>query len=429
MKIKILIVGSDARAHALAWKCSQSKNVTMVFVAPGNPGMGKGELWMRNVPIGVTELQKLLEFAEAEKVDFTVVSPEGPLDAGIVDLFQNAGQKIFGPTKMAAQLETSKSYAKDFMARHGIPTADFRVFTEAEKAHAYVEEHGVPIVIKADGLAAGKGVVVALTLEEAHGAINALMIEESMGDAGLKVVIEDCLVGEEASFIVMVDAEGNVLPLATSQDHKRLLAGDSGPNTGGMGAYSPAPVVTDVVHTATMRDIVWPTVCGMSKEGNPYVGFLYVGLMIDSKGKPKVVEFNCRLGDPEAEPIMMRLKSDLADIFKRALSGTLDTVDAKWDERAALGVILASAGYPDSAALKDGVVIHGLPYSTEDSCVFCAGIKESADGALVTKGGRVVCVTALGKGIADARVRAYQVASQISFDGMQYRRDIGHRAI
>lgn len=421
---KILIVGGDARAHALAWKCGNGGYVGVVFAAPGN--VEKGNWWMRSVPIPVTDLQKLLEFAESEKIDFTIVSPEGPLAAGIVDTFQSHGQKIFGPTKNAAQLETSKDFAKAFMSRHGIPTAESQTFSDAEAAHGYVEQKGAPIVIKADGLAAGKGVVVATTLLEAHDAINAFMVGKALGDAGLKVVIEDCLFGEEASFIVMVDANGNVLPLATSQDHKRLLDGDLGPNTGGMGAYSPAPVITEAVNLRIMEDIVNPTVAGMIKEGNPYTGFLYVGLMIDSAGNPKVLEYNCRMGDPETEPIMMRLKSDLVGLIEHALAGTLDQAHAEWDERAALGVVLASAGYP--TAPKDGLVITGLPYPTEDTHVFYAGVADK-DGTMVTKGGRVVCVTALGKTIANAQCRAYEVASKIRFEGMQYRRDIGHRAV
>ncbi len=423
--MKVLIVGGDGRAHVLAWCCGKSPDVNVVYVAPGNPGTEQ-ERKTVNVPIAVTDIPGLLRFAQDNAIDLTVVSPEGPLVAGIVDTFQAAGLRIFGPTQAAAQLESSKAWAKNFMARYGIPTAPYRTFTDAAAARAYVTSHGAPIVIKADGLAAGKGVVVAMTVEEAHVAIDLLMVQGAHGGAGRTIVIEDFLPGEEASFMVMVDIDGCVLPLATSQDHKRLLAGDQGPNTGGMGAYSPAPVVTSTVHRRVMDEIVHPTVQGMIYENTPFVGFLYVGLMIDADGNPRVVEFNCRLGDPEAQPILMRLKSDLVGLMGLALDGGLGQAQVDWDPRPALGVVLAAQGYPDSPRKGDAIAIpEELP---ADCQVFHAGTTWS-DGRLVTNGGRVLCVTALGETLFTARVWAYLVAQETSFAGMQYRPDIGHRAI
>jgi phosphoribosylamine--glycine ligase len=374
--------------------------------------------------VELTATADLVKFARDEAVHATVVGPEAPLAAGVVDAFQAAGLRIFGPTKAAAQLESSKDFAKRFMQRHGIPTAQSRTFTDAQHARAYVVDHGVPIVIKADGLAAGKGVVVATEVQEALQAVDMMLSGNKLGDAGHRVVIEDFLEGEEASFIVMVDGK-NVLPLASSQDHKRIFDGDRGPNTGGMGAYSPAPVVTPEVHNRVMREIVAPTVKGMAAEDTPYVGFLYAGLMIDAHGTPRVVEFNCRLGDPETQPILMRLKSDLLDLVDHAIDGTLDAAEAEWDRRAALGVVLAAQGYPD--APKKGDAIRGVPKNEEDFHVFHSGTAEK-NGNVVTSGGRVLCVTALGDKVKMAAERAYQVVEQIRFDGMQYRKDIGHRA-
>ncbi|MCX7892908.1 MAG: phosphoribosylamine--glycine ligase [Burkholderiales bacterium] len=420
--MKLLVVGSGGREHALAWKLAASPRVQKVFVAPGNAGTAL-EPGVENVAI--TDLAALADFAEREKVHLTVVGPEAPLAAGIVDLFRARGLAIFGPTRAAAQLESSKDFAKRFLVRHGIPTAAYGTFCDAAAAHAHVEAHGAPIVVKADGLAAGKGVVVAATAAEAHRAIDDMLVANRMGDAGARVVVEAFLEGEEASFIVMADGE-HVLPLATSQDHKRLRDGDEGPNTGGMGAYSPAPVVTPELHARVVREIVLPTVRGMREEGLPYSGFLYAGLMIDAAGNPKVLEFNCRLGDPETQPILMRLKSDLVELVERALAGTLDGTEAEWDRRAALGVVLAAANYPDTP--RRGDVISGIPAPAEDCRVFHAGTA-LADGKVVTAGGRVLCVTALGDSIRMAQRRAYQAVEQIRFDGMQCRRDIGHRAI
>lgn len=428
LKKTVLVVGGDGRGHALAWKCAQSPDVAKVYVAPGNGGT-LTEPKVENVPILVTEAAKLLEFAlnKLDKdTDMTVVSPEGPLAEGIVDDFRAHGLKIFGPTKAAARLETSKAWAKEFMRRHWIPTAGFRVFTDVAEAHVYVEMHGVPIVIKGDGLAAGKGVVVATTLQEAHDAIHAFMTEDKLKGSGKTVVIEDCLVGEEASFMVMVDTKGHVLPLATSQDHKRLLDGDKGDMTGGMGAYSPAPVITPVLYECIMQTIVMPTVKDMEEDGVPYVGFLYFGLMIDAEGNPYVLEFNCRLGDPETQPILMRLQSDLVTLISHALSGTLGQVEAVWDPRPALGVVLAAAGYPDNP--RKGDVITGIPVATEDTHVFHAGTAMKGND-LVIAGGRGLCVTALGTDHFDAQLLAYEVASQIHIPDVQFRRDIGHRAI
>ena len=421
--MKVLVIGSGGREHALAWKLAQSPKVTRVLVAPGNPGTAR-EPKLQNV--AATEVADLVALARSEQVGFTVVGPEAPLAAGVVDAFRAAGLPIFGPTKNAAQLESSKDFAKRFLQRHSIPTARYQTFSDAAEAHAYIDAEGAPIVIKADGLAAGKGVVVAMTAEEAHAAIDMMLLDNKMGDAGARVVIEEFMQGEEASFIVLADGK-NALPLATSQDHKRLLDGDQGPNTGGMGAYSPAPVVTPDVHARVMREVILPTLAGMAADGLPYTGFLYAGLMIDAEGKPRVVEFNCRMGDPETQPIMMRLKTDLADLIEAAIAGKLDQVEAEWDRRVALGVVLAAAGYPDSP--RKGDAIHGLPPVSEDSThVFHAGTAE-LDGAVVTSGGRVLCVTALGDNVKAAQIAAYDLAATIQFDGCQFRRDIGYRAV
>jgi phosphoribosylamine--glycine ligase len=421
--MNILVIGSGGREHALAWKIAQSPRVGKVFVAPGNPGTAR-EPGLTNVPI--TDIAELVAFARNELVTLTVVGPEAPLAAGVVDAFRAAGLKIFGPTKAAAQLESSKDFAKAFMARHGIPTAQYKTFADAEAAHIYVAQRGAPIVIKADGLAAGKGVIVAMTLAEAHEAIDSMLLDNMMGDAGARVVIEDFLKGEEASFIVMVDGK-QVLALASSQDHKRLKDGDEGPNTGGMGAYSPAPVVTPEVHARAMREVILPTVAGMARDGMPYTGFLYAGLMVGDDGAVNVVEFNCRMGDPETQPIMARLKSDFVSLVEHAVNGTLDQVDAEWDRRVALGVVLAAKGYPESP--RKGDVITGLPaQQADDALVFHAGTSEQG-GQIVTHGGRVLCVTALGDSVKIAQKRAYEVIEGIHFDGMQYRHDIGFRAI
>ena len=425
--MKLIVVGSGGREHALAWRLSQSPGVTQVFVAPGNGGTAR-EPGLKNVPI--TDIAELAEFAIREKVAFTVVGPEAPLAAGIVDLFREKRLRIFGPTRAAARLESSKDFAKAFMSRHGIPTAQYKTFSSATEAHDWINERGAPIVIKADGLAAGKGVVVAQTLDEAHAAVDAMLIDNRMGDAGARVVIEDFLEGEEASFIVMVDGR-NILPLASSQDHKRLCDGDQGPNTGGMGAYSPAPVVTPEVHARVMREIIRPTVEAMASEGTPYTGFLYAGLMIDSAGRPRTLEFNCRMGDPETQPIMMRLRGDFARIIEHAIDGTLDSIDIEWDRRCALGVVLAAANYPDDP--RRGDPIHGLPAQgnamDNDCMVFHAGTQAGDSGQTLTAGGRVLCVTALGDSVRVAQSRAYRAIETVGFDGMQLRRDIGHRAI
>jgi phosphoribosylamine---glycine ligase len=420
--MNILVVGSGGREHALAWKIAQSPRVGKVFVAPGNAGTGR-EPDLTNVAI--TGIPELVEFAVAEHVALTVVGPEAPLAAGIVDAFRAGGLKIFGPTQNAARLESSKDFAKAFMARHGIPTAGYQSFADAPAAHGYVDAHGAPIVVKADGLAAGKGVVVAATVAEAHAAIDAMLVGNRVGDAGARVVIEDFLAGEEASFIVMADGR-HVLPLASSQDHKRLLDDDRGPNTGGMGAYSPVPVVTPEMHARIMREIVVPAVNGMAAEGNPYSGFLYAGVMIDAQGSPHALEFNCRLGDPEAQPILMRLKSDLVELMLHAVDGKLDRVDAEWNRRVALGVVLAAAGYPDNP--RKGDVISGLDGAGEDCKVFHAGTAVSGDD-VVTSGGRVLCVTALGETVRQAQRAAYAAVAGIHFSDMQYRKDIGHRAV
>jgi phosphoribosylamine--glycine ligase len=420
--MKLLVIGSGGREHALAWKLAQSRRVQKVYVAPGNAGTATEE-GLENVEI--TEVEELVAFAKKNDVHLTVVGPEAPLSAGVVDAFQAARLKIFGPTKAAAQLEASKDFAKSFMVRHKLPTALHRTFTDATEAKAFVTKRGAPIVVKADGLAAGKGVVVATSVQEANDAIDAMLTQNKFGAAGARVVVEEFLDGEEASFIVMCDG-AHVLTLATSQDHKRLEDGDQGPNTGGMGAYSPAPVVTPKIHARVMREIIQPAVAGMAKDGVPYTGFLYAGLMIDKAGNPRTLEFNCRMGDPETQPIILRLKSDLLDLVEHAVRGKLDEVEAAWDRRAALGVVLAAHGYPDEP--RKGDRIEGLPKPTEDCRVFHAGTKLEGK-APVTNGGRVLCVTALGHSVASARTRAYEAIEGIRFDGMQYRKDIGHRAL
>jgi phosphoribosylamine--glycine ligase len=420
--MKVLVVGSGGREHALAWKIAQSPRVQMVYVAPGNGGT-ELDPRLKNVPI--SEPGWLAQFAIKEGIGLTVVGPETPLAAGIVNIFREQGLKIFGPTKEAAQLESSKDFAKAFMKRHGIPTADYETFADAKLAHDYVSRKGAPIVIKADGLAAGKGVVVAMSLDEAHAAIDAMLSDNKLGDAGARVVIEDFLDGEEASFIVMVDGH-NILPLATSQDHKRLQDNDQGPNTGGMGAYSPAPIVTPAIHAKVMREIIVPTVQGMARDGIPFTGFLYAGLMIDKEGRVKTLEFNCRMGDPETQPIMARLKTDFLTVAEHAVNGTLDKVELEWDRRTALGVVMAAAGYPE--APRKGDVIQGIPAETADCVTFHAGTTIT-DGHLVTSGGRVLCVVGLGDSVKMAQRAAYQVVEKIQFNGMQFRRDIGWRAI
>ncbi len=420
--MKVMIIGSGGREHALAWKVAQNKEVSRVYVAPGNAGTALNPD-MVNVPI--SSVADLLEFAQKEQISLTIVGPEAPLSMGVVDAFRGAGLKIFGPTKAAAQLEGSKDYAKAFMMRHNIPTAAYATFTDAKLAHDYVKQQGAPIVIKADGLAAGKGVVVAMTDDEAHAAIDAMLSDNKLGSAGARVVIEEFLTGEEASFIVMVDGK-NILPLATSQDHKRLLDADQGPNTGGMGAYSPAPVVTPEIHAKVMREIIRPTVEGMAKDGIPYTGFLYAGLMISPNGSVKTLEFNCRMGDPETQPIMLRLKSDLVALAEHAVNGTLDKVEAEWDRRTALGVVMASYNYPDTPRLNDEIT--GLPKDLVDAQVFHAGTILK-DGKVLTSGGRVLCVTALGETVKFAQQQAYRIIEDIKFDGSQHRTDIGYRAI
>lgn len=422
--MNILIIGSGGREHALAWKAAQDERVEKVFVAPGNAGTAI-EAKCENVAIDVLELDKLADFAAAN-VALTIVGPEAPLVAGVVDLFRERGLKCYGPTAGAAQLEGSKAFTKDFLARHAIPTAAYANFTEVEPALAYLREQGAPIVIKADGLAAGKGVIVAMTLEEAEAAVRDMLAGNAFGAAGSRVVIEEFLDGEEASFIVMVDGE-NVLPMATSQDHKRVGDADTGPNTGGMGAYSPAPVVTDAVHQRVMDEVIWPTVRGMAAEGNVYTGFLYAGLMIDQTGAPKVIEFNCRFGDPETQPIMLRLQSSLVELVEAALDGKLDSCDANWDPRPSLGVVLAAGGYPGD--YTKGHAITGLDQAiSADGKVFHAGTALQ-DGQVVTQGGRVLCATALGENVRAAQQGAYALARKISWDGCFYRSDIGYRAI
>ena len=425
--MKVLVIGGGGREHALAWKLKQSEGVSQVFVAPGNAGTARdGQL----VNLALTEPQALCEWAQAEGIALTVVGPEAPLAAGVVDAFRAHGLAIFGPTQAAAQLESSKAFSKAFMQRHGIPTAAYDSFTDAAQAHAYVQAQGAPIVIKADGLAAGKGVVVAMTLAEAHEAIDFMLQGNALGVAhnagGARVVIEEFLAGEEASFIVLCDG-ANALPLATSQDHKRLLDGDRGPNTGGMGAYSPAPVVTPAVHQRAMDEVILPTLRGMAADGIPFTGFLYAGLMIAPDGSIKTLEFNARLGDPETQPILMRLQSNLAQVLLAATRGELDRVQLRWDERVALGVVVAAAGYP--LAPRKGDAITGLPADRADAMVFHAGTAAGASGEVVVSGGRVLCVTALADTVAQARSRAYAALDGIHFDGMQYRRDIGYRAL
>ena len=420
--MKILVVGSGGREHALAWKLAQSEKIQVVMVAPGNGGTA---LDGRLKNIFITDPVQLADYVQQEHIAITVVGPEAPLAAGIVDIFRERGLKIFGPTKKAAQLESSKDFAKAFMKRHGIPTAAYQSFSDAKAAHDYIDQQGAPIVIKADGLAAGKGVVVAMTLKEAHDAVDMMLSDNHFGDAGARVVIEEFLDGEEASFIVMVDGK-NILPLATSQDHKRLMDNDEGPNTGGMGAYSPAPIVTPQLHARVMREIILPTVQGMAKEGIPYTGFLYAGLMIDAEGNPKTLEFNCRMGDPETQPIMVRLKTDLVKVMEHAVEGTLDQIELQWDRRTALGVVMAAANYPESP--RKGDVIKGIPAETDDSVTFHAGSVLEND-QLKTAGGRVLCVVGLGGTVRVAHKAAYEALDKIHFDGMQFRRDIGWRAM
>lgn len=424
--MKTLVIGGGGREHALAWRLSQSERVSKLYVAPGNGGTATDK---RFETVNITDPVALREWAQKEKIALTVVGPEGPLAAGVVDEFRAHGLRIFGPTQAAAQLESSKAFSKAFMKRHKIPTAEYEAFTDAAAAHAYVDAKGAPIVVKADGLAAGKGVVVAMAAQEAHDAIDFMLVDNKFGVAhnagGARVVIEEFLQGEEASFIVMCDGK-NVVALATSQDHKRLLDNDEGPNTGGMGAYSPAPVVTAEVHAKAMREIILPTIRGMEKDGIPFTGFLYAGLMIDAAGQPKTLEFNCRMGDPETQPIMMRLKSDLFEVFWHATDGTLDQVELQWDRRVALGVVLAAHGYPE--APRKGDRIAGIPAEAPDAMVFHAGTT-LADGELKTSGGRVLCVTVLADSVKLAQQRAYEVAAQVRFDGVQYRKDIGYRAL
>ncbi|PWC09936.1 phosphoribosylamine--glycine ligase [Brenneria corticis] len=423
--MNILIIGNGGREHALAWKAAQSPLANRVYVAPGNAGSAL-EPALTNVDIAATDIPALVAFAQENHVGLTIVGPEAPLVIGVVDAFRAAGLTIFGPTQAAAQLEGSKAFTKDFLARHNIPTAEYQNFTEVEPALAYVRAKGAPIVIKADGLAAGKGVIVAMTLREAEDAIQDMLAGNAFGDAGHRIVVEEFLDGEEASFIVMVDGK-NVLPMATSQDHKRVGDQDTGPNTGGMGAYSPAPVVTDEIHQRIMERVIWPTVNGMAAEDNVYTGFLYAGLMISADGQPKVIEFNCRFGDPETQPIMLRLRSDLVELCLAACDGKLNEQDSRWDERPALGVVLAAGGYP--ADYHTGDVISGLPrQDAEDGKVFHAGTKMDGEN-VVTNGGRVLCVTALGNTVAEAQKRAYELAADIQWQGCFYRKDIGYRAI
>jgi phosphoribosylamine--glycine ligase len=429
--MKVLVIGGGGREHALAWKLSQSERIQKVYVAPGNGGTARDP---NLVDVPITDVKALREWAQQEKVELTVVGPEAPLAAGVVDEFRAHGMRIFGPTQAAAQLESSKAFSKAFMQRHGIPTAIYETFTDPVQAHAYIDKMGAPIVVKADGLAAGKGVVVAMTASEAHEAIDFMLLDNQLGvvhNAGAdgaavpRVVIEEFLQGEEASFIVLCDGQ-NVVALATSQDHKRLLDHDEGPNTGGMGAYSPAPVVTAQVHARAMREVIMPTIKGMEKDGIPYTGFLYAGLMIDAQGMPKTLEFNCRMGDPETQPIMMRLKTDLVEVMLAATSGKLDTLELEWDRRPALGVVMAAAGYPMNP--RKGDVITGLPKDELDAMVFHAGTT-AVNGQTVTSGGRVLCVTVLADSVKQAQQKAYEVAKGIHFDGQQFRKDIGYRAI
>ncbi|MBK6334529.1 MAG: phosphoribosylamine--glycine ligase [Betaproteobacteria bacterium] len=424
--MNLLVIGGGGREHALAWKLAQSPRAARVFVAPGNAGTARDPA-LANVDLAA--VADLVAFAKREHVLLTVVGPEAPLAAGVVDAFRAAGLRIFGPTRAAARLESSKDYAKAFMARHRIPTADYRTFTDAGAARDYVAARGAPIVVKADGLAAGKGVVVATTVTEAQAAIDGMLVGNTLGSAGARVVIEDFLAGEEASFIVMVDGR-NVLPLASSQDHKRLRDGDEGPNTGGMGAYSPAPVVTPEMHARIMREVILPTVAGMAADGIPYTGFLYAGVMIDAAGTPRVLEFNCRLGDPETQPILVRLKSDLVDLLEQGVEGSLDRAETEWDRRAALGVVLAAHGYPESPRSGDAIAgLERVSAASHPGCmVFHAGTR-LVDGRPVAAGGRVLCVTALGDSVRQAQRAAYAAIAEIRFDGMQFRGDIGYRAV
>ncbi len=423
--MNVLIIGNGGREHALAWKTAQSARVQKIYVAPGNAGTAR-EAKCENVAIAAEEVDGLLKFAQGNKVDLTIVGPEAPLVLGVVDRFRAAGLRCFGPTKAAAQLEGSKAFAKDFLARHNIPTAAYGNFTDVAAAEAFIKKMGAPIVVKADGLAAGKGVIIAATIDEAIAAVRDMLAGNAFGEAGHRVVVEEFLQGEEASFIVMADGT-HVLALATSQDHKRVGDGDTGPNTGGMGAYSPAPVVTPEIHARVMREVIEPTIRGMQAEGHPYTGFLYAGLMIDARGNIKVLEFNCRFGDPETQPVMLRLKSDFVTLIEAALDGRLDRVSAEWDVRAALGVVMAAGGYPGS--YNKGDVIEGLPAAdAPDTKVFHAGTMLK-DGKVVSSGGRVLCVTALGGTVAAAQQHAYAVVRQIRWNGAQYRTDIGYRAI
>lgn len=421
--MKVLVVGGGGREHALAWKAAQSPKVEQVFVAPGNAGT-ELEPKLKNVPVSAEDIPALLEVAREQAVDLTIIGPEAPLVAGVVDAFQDAGLRCFGPSKGAAQLEGSKAFTKDFLARHNIPTAAYGNFTQVDEAVAYIKQQGAPIVVKADGLAAGKGVILAQTEAEAIAAVEDMLAGNAFGDAGHRVVIEEFLVGEEASFIVMVDGK-NILPLATSQDHKAALNGDTGPNTGGMGAYSPAPVVTQAVHDRTMREVIEPTVQGMAAEGNDYTGFLYAGLMVAEDGSIKVLEYNCRFGDPETQPIMSRLQSDLTELCDAAIDGKLDSVTAEWDPRCAIGVVMAAGGYPGD--YNKGDVISGLD-QVEGAKVFHAGTK-MVDGEVTTNGGRVLCVTALGDNVTTAQANAYAALKQIDWKDCYFRTDIGHRAI
>lgn len=422
--MNILVLGSGGREHALAWKIAQDDQVAKVFVAPGNAGTAT-ENKCENVALDILDNPTIIDFAKNNAVELIVVGPEAPLVNGVVDACHAAGIKIWGPTKFAAQLEGSKAFAKHFLKRHNIPTAFYDVFTEVDAAKAFVEKNGAPIVIKADGLAAGKGVIVAMTNEEAFAAIDDMLAGNKFGDAGSRVVIEEFLSGEEASFICMIDGD-NILPMATSQDHKRIFEGDQGPNTGGMGAYSPAPVVTADVFEKTMNEVMRPTVEGMKKDGHVYTGFLYAGLMIDEQGQPKVIEFNCRFGDPETQPIMMRLKSSLVDLVQAGIEGNLPS-EAEWDERKTVGIVLASKGYPETSSSGD--VISGLNTEMTDAKVFHAGTKANENGEIVTAGGRVLCVTALGNTIGEAQAKALELCQKVTFNGVQYRKDIGYRAI
>ena len=424
--MKVLIIGNGGREHALAWKAAQADEVEIVYVAPGNAGTAV-EPKLNNVDIGVENIPGLVDFAKSNQVDLTIVGPEAPLVLGVVDAFQEAGLKCFGPSKAASQLEGSKAFSKDFLAKHNIPTAAYEVFTEVEPAKAYIEKMGAPIVVKADGLAAGKGVIIADTTQQAFAAVEDMLEGNKFGDAGARVVVEEFLTGEEASFIVMADGK-NILPMATSQDHKARDNGDTGPNTGGMGAYTPAPVVTRKIHDRVMKEVIEPTIAGMAKDGMPYTGFLYAGLMIATDGTPKVLEFNCRFGDPETQPIMMRLKSNLNTLCLAALEQKLDQTSVDWDSRAALGVVLAAGGYPNS--YEKGDVINGIDdANAADIKVFQAGTAFNSQDETITNGGRVLCVTALGENVTEAQKRAYDGVKKIHWNNMYFRDDIGHRAI